>query len=170
MADDDRAARPVGRPSSYTEETANRICERIMGGESLLKICRDDNMPSRGAVYLWLAENAAFMNKYAHARDVQADHFADEMIEIADDGTGDLITKTNKDGTEYETVDQEHINRSRLRVDTRKWLAARMAPKKYGDRVMNEHTGKDGGPIKSISVGVVDPIEASKIYQEIMGE
>ena len=75
------------------------------------------------------------------AREAQADALFDECLEIADDTSGDLTTKesTNEDGTPVLVVNHEHINRSRLRVDTRKWLVAKLAPKKYGERQMLEH-------------------------------
>jgi hypothetical protein len=94
------------------------------------------------------APNAEFRDQYARAREIQADYWAEEIIEIADDGTNDYIEKENKDGSTYEAVNSEHINRSRLRVDTRKWLMARQAPKKYGDRLTAEHSGPDGAPIQ----------------------
>jgi len=91
----------------------------------------------------WLAAHAEFRDQYAHAREAQADYWAEEIVEIADDGSND--TYTDKDGNKR--TDQEVIARSRLRVDTRKWLMARMAPKKYGDKITQEHTGQDGGPL-----------------------
>lgn len=95
----------------------------------------------------WLHIHSEFRDQYARAREAQAEHWADEIIEISDDGTNDWTERQNKDGSTYEAIDSEHINRSRLRVDTRKWLMARMAPKKYGDKVTQEVTGGDGGPL-----------------------
>jgi hypothetical protein len=66
------------------------------------------------------------------------------------------MLRQNKDGSTTEVENHEAINRSRLRVDTRKWLIARMAPKKYGDRVTNEVVGKDGGPIETAQVTDID--------------
>ena len=104
-------------------------------------------MPSKTSVMRWLGANPAFRDQYARAREMQAEHWADEIIEIADDVTNDYITKERGDGSKYEAVDGEHINRSRLRVDTRKWLMARLAPKKYGDRVTNELIGNKDSPL-----------------------
>lgn len=105
-------------------------------------------MPDKSTVLRWLQkdEHASFRDHYAHARTLQAEHWADEIVEIADDGSGD-VREVEKNGRLIELVDHDHINRSRLRVDTRKWLMARMAPKKYGDRVGLEHSGPEGGPL-----------------------
>ena len=75
----------MGRPSIFSDEFAAEICDRLAGGESLNAICSDDHMPTRQAVHEWIADNrAGFGDKYARAREVQADHFADEIIAIVD--------------------------------------------------------------------------------------
>ncbi len=134
---------PMGRPSEFTRETADLICERLGNGESLRSICRDDEMPSKTSVMRWLSANEQFRDQYARARESQADYWADEIVEISDDGKND----TYKDENGNVRTDQDVIARSRLRVDTRKWLMARMAPKKYGDKLTNEHIGENGGPL-----------------------
>ena len=91
---------------------------------------------------MWLRKNSAFRDLYTQAREILVEHWGDEMLEISDDGTTDFITKMGRNGTEYEAVDQEHIQRSRLRVDTRKWLMSKLAPRKYGDHVELEYTGQ----------------------------
>lgn len=139
----------TGRPSDYTPEIASLICERLALGESLREICDSGGMPNKTTVLRWLQRHDEFRTQYAHARELQAEHWADEIVEIADNGSNDWMERQGRDGSSVEVVNSDHINRSRLRVDTRKWLMARMAPKKYGDRVINEHTGKDGGPIET---------------------
>lgn len=123
----------------YSDEIAAQICSRLAGGESLRAICDDVDMPSREAVRLWLADerHSAFLAQYARAREEQADHYADEIIEIADDGRRDY--SVDEDGVE--TVNHDHIARARLRVDARKWKASKLAPKKYGDKVEHDHGG-----------------------------
>ncbi len=74
---------------------------------------------------------------------MQADALFDEALEIADDASGDWTA--DKDGKK--TLDHEHVQRSRLRVDTRKWAAGKLAPKRYGDKL--QHTGEGGGPIRT---------------------
>lgn len=132
-----------GRPTDYTEALGAAICAEIVDGLSLRSICRRDEMPAISTVMLWLTKHAAFLEQYTHARDAQADTLADELLEIADDATNDWMEKFGKDGTAigYQ-VDQEAINRSRLRVDTRKWIASKLKPKKYGDRLEIETTQK----------------------------
>lgn len=126
-----------------------------MDGETLRQICRDEGMPDKSTVLRWLASNAEFCDQYARAREIQADHWADEVVEIADDGSNDWMERETKAGT-ITVVDHENINRSRLRVDTRKWLMTKAAPKKYGDKVTNELVGKDGGPIQTEELSPVD--------------
>ncbi len=133
-----------GRPSLYTEALAAEICRRLAEGETLRSVCRDQAMPDKATVLRWLADKTKvdFRDQYAHARDMQADALFDEALEIADDVSGDW--STDKDGKKV--LDHEHIQRSRLRVDTRKWAAGKLAPKRYGDKM--QHTGDGGGPIR----------------------
>lgn len=129
----------MGRPTLYTQELAARICERLADGESLKAICSDDDMPGKATVYLWLTQHQDFLDIYTRAREDQADTLADEIIDIADDATRDTKTVYDKDGQEIgEACDHEWINRSRLRVEARKWVAAKLKPKKYGDK-MDHH-------------------------------
>ena len=139
-----KARRGRGRPSRYTTELAADICRRLADGEPLRSICRDPAMPDKATVLRWLADKAKadFRDQYVHAREMQADALFDEALEIADETTGDLTT--DKDGKEI--VRHENIQRSRLRVDTRKWAAGKLAPKRYGDKL--QHTGEGGGPIR----------------------
>ena len=138
------AKRKPGRPTIYSDERAAAICTRLAEGESLRTICAKDDMPDKATVLRWLldGEHDWFLEQYARAREAQADHLADEILDIADDGRNDWT----KNETGKSLVDHEHVARSRLRVDTRRWLMARMAPKKYGDRL--QHTGDGGGPIR----------------------
>ncbi|TJV42394.1 MAG: terminase small subunit protein [Mesorhizobium sp.] len=137
----------MARPSEFTQEIADAICQRLAEGNSLRSICLDEDMPAKSTVLSWLLkhEHAAFLDQYTRARELQADTHVDEMPDIADDGSNDYITKTNADGSTYEQVNSEHIQRSRLRIDTRKWIAERMRPKKYGSKVAL--TDGEGGPL-----------------------
>ena len=131
----------IGRPSLYSETVGAIILVRMVEGESLRSVCRDPALPDRSTVYQWMNKNPSFAAQYARAREALVEHWADEIIEIADDGTTDYVTKVGRNGTEYEAVDQEHIQRSRLRVDTRRWLMSKLKPGVYGDRVEVENTG-----------------------------
>jgi hypothetical protein len=132
----------MGRPTIFTQELADQICERLADGESLKGICAASDMPNRATVFRWLASNKDFCDTYARAREAQADVLADEILVIADDGSND--TYETEDGTR---VNQDVIARSRLRVDARKWIAAKLKPKVYSDRVATTVSGPDDGPV-----------------------
>lgn len=133
----------MGRPSDFTQELVDLICERIAEGESLRKICADEDMPNKATVFRWLAADETFSDQYARAREAQADVLADEIVNIADDGSNDTYT----DDEGKVRTDQDVIARSRLRVDARKWVASKLKPKVYGDKVQQEVSGKDGGAL-----------------------
>jgi len=141
----------MGRPSKFTPKLATTICDRIAKGESVRRITEDKDMPSGAAIYRWLEGNVRFREQYTHAREKQADFWAEQIIEISDATEDD-----KKDGQ----VDHEHIQRSRLRVDSRKWLAGKLRPKVYGDTKKHELTGADGGPIDmKWTIEMVEPQE-----------
>lgn len=137
----------MARPSDYTLEIAMTICERLVEGESLRAICREDAMPGLSTVFRWLESHEPFREQYARAREMQAEGFADELTEIADDARNDWMNRALKGGDTERVIDSEHITRSRLRVDTRKWIASKLLPKKYGDKLETTHQGPGGGPI-----------------------
>lgn len=121
----------MGRPSDFTPELANAICERIALGESLRSICNDDKIPEERTIHRWLnrsePEFVAFRQQYAHAREVQADTYADKIVDEAFSATDAAI--------------------GRLRMDALKWKASKLAPKKYGDK-LQLGGDEDGAPIK----------------------
>ena len=117
---------PGGRPTKYTKKLAQEICTRLSGGESLRAICRDEAMPNKATVMRWLqADRSGFREMYELAREVQAECLADEIIDIAD-----------------EAYDRDTAAGAKVRVDARKWVAARLLPKKYGDVRRHEHSGE----------------------------
>lgn len=125
-----------GRPTTFTEDLGREICIRLAGGESLRHICRDDHMPIHTTVLGWaFNDNLGFYDHYAQARQMQAEYWADEIVDISDDGSNDWYEKERKDGTVIKLPDQEYINRSKLRVDTRKWLMSKLYPKRWGDKI-----------------------------------
>ena len=117
----------MARPSSYTAEIADILCERIAKGEALHRICDEQGMPSTSMVYRWLDAHEDFRDKYARAREMQADLMAAQTVTIADEA--------------------QDANLARLRVDARKWYASKLQPKKYGDRLAQEVSGPNNGPI-----------------------
>lgn len=147
----------TGRPSEFTEEIADEICDRISSGESLRRICSDEGMPSKTSVFRWLYNNKEFCFQYARAREVQADSLADEILDICDDGSND--TYTDEEGNVR--VNTDVIARSRLRVDTRKWIASKLKPRVYGEKIQQELTGANGGPVQhTITREILDPKES----------
>ena len=115
--------RKVGRPSLYSEAFVTRICIEIALGKSLISICSADDMPDRVTVYRWLEEHVEFRNAYARARELQADHYADQIVDLADAA--------------------EDANLARLQIDARKWTAAKLRPGRYSER-LSERTHRQG--------------------------
>lgn len=137
----------MGRPSDYNEAIALAICERLTEGESLRAICREDEMPGIATVFRWLEAHLEFRDQYARARELQADVFADELTEISDDARNDWMKRNHGEDAPAWVANGEHIQRSRLRIDTRKWIASKLKPKRYGEKLETTHQGPDGGPI-----------------------
>lgn len=122
----------AGRPIEYTEDIGIKICELISSSSvGLDTLLDDESLPSPRAVYYWLDTYPEFLQRYARAREMQADFLAGQTIEIADDSANDTII----DDQGRERVNSEWVNRSRLRVDARKWMASKLAPVKYGDKI-----------------------------------
>lgn len=124
--------------STFSKETGDQICERIANGESLRSICEDAGMPDKATVFRWLADDANldFRDQYARAREAQADAIFDDILSIADDGTNDWMEKKNEDGENIGwTENGEALRRSQLRIDARKWMAGKLRPKKYGEKL-----------------------------------
>lgn len=118
--------RPIGRPAIYTPQLAAEFCRRISDGRSEKSVCSDADMPSRETVWKWDGEDPDFSRSYAHAREARAAHLAEEALSIGDE-LGDAPTS-------------EQVQAAKLRVDTRKWFAAKLHPKKYGDRIQTDAT------------------------------
>jgi hypothetical protein len=143
----DQVKRPRGRPTIYTQELADKICERLAKGETLKSICRNAGMPDDRTVRIWALNNyQGFYPRYAISRQLGLDAMADQLLEIADDGSGDYIS----DGHGNKIPNNEHINRSRLRVDTRKWYLAKLAPKRYGEKVDLNVGGQAENPVATV--------------------
>jgi hypothetical protein len=142
----------AGRPSDYTDELANEICKAIATSSKGLKnLCAENpHWPHRDTILEWRFKNKAFSDLYMQAKVNQVEALVDECLDIADDTDNDTITKTTKSGEEYEACNSEWLNRSRLRIDTRKWLAAKLAPKLYGERQKSEHDISEGSLMEKL--------------------
>ncbi|WP_423169688.1 terminase small subunit protein [Stenotrophomonas maltophilia] len=133
----------MARPSKFTPNLADAICELLVDGKSLRTICSTAKMPSRSTVIRWLAENEIFRNQYARARELQADTLAEEILDIADKAVlGERLKKDGK-GQVLERQTGDMVERSKLMIDARKWYAGKLQPKKYGERVALDHGVQD---------------------------
>jgi hypothetical protein len=136
----------MARPTIFTDELASAICSRIASGESMRSICRDEDMPVMSTVMLWLVDgkHLTFSEQYAKARQIQAETLADELFDIADDGTNDWMEKHGQDGeVAGYALNGEAVARSRLRVDTRKWYLSKVLPR-FADKQQIDHRSGDG--------------------------
>lgn len=119
----------TGRPSTYTDEMGDRICDLLTEGKSLRKICMGDDFPHASTVYVWLDRFPSFADKYVRAREAATEDMLEDILEIADEKGIDPQEK-------------------RVRIDTRKWVMGRLKPKKYGDKQQVEVGNKDGEALK----------------------
>jgi len=132
--------------STYTTQMANLICIRLSEGESLKEIVRAEGMPDRATVYRWLLEQPAFCDKYARAREEQADTLADEIIAIADESP-EINEVRDKHGDVIDIkIDSGYVAYQKQRIEARKWTAMKLKPKKYGDKL--ELAGDPNNPLK----------------------
>ena len=145
---------PGGRPSSYKKDTAAEICARLVEGESLRSICRDPLMPDIKTVYLWMGQNEEFLQQYAKAKEDQADTLQEDILDIADTEPVQVV-----DDKGVARVDSGHVNWMRLRIDSRKWIASKLKPKKYGDKQIL--SGDADNPVKVES-------NAGEIFDKIL--
>jgi len=142
VSDTKPAKHPGGRPTDYNDEVAARLLAAISEGKSVNVLCKEDWAPCRHTFFVWLQRHKEFADNYAVAKDQCAESLADEIIDIADDGTNDWIAEHgDENAQEAYRFNGEHYQRSRLRVDARKWIASKLKPKKYGERTQLEHSG-----------------------------
>lgn len=132
----------MARKSTYTQVIADEICDCISQGQTLSEICRREGMPKISTVIGWVNDDVqGFSERYARARATQIEVLADEIQDIADDGTNDYVLRKRGDSEELE-LNHEHVTRSRLRIDARKWLLSKLRPEKYADNLKIDTTAK----------------------------
>lgn len=137
-----------GRPSKYTDKLADEICQMIAQGQSVRSICAKKDMISMQTFFRWRRENEKFREQYARACEERSYAYAEDIIEIADNATNDYMEKLEGDGYIFNS---ENVQRSRLRIDTRKWLMSKLNPKVYGDKLDMTTNGNDIGVTLSAS-------------------
>lgn len=131
-----------GRPTKYTPKIAREICNRIIEGEPIRQIALLEEMPNERTMYRWLDSHKEFCQQYTRAKEIQMDKFNEELIDIADDSRNDWIEReSERTGKTYVALDAEAIARSKLRIETRKWLMGKHKPNKYGDKITLEGDG-----------------------------
>ena len=137
---------------AYTPEeiknTFNLICDRIIEGESVKTILKDNDMPSSQTFWKWLNEDEEKSNQYARAKDIYADKVFEDIVLIADGTDDDVLI--DEDGIQQ--INYNIIQRDRLRIDARKWHLSKLNPKKYGDK---NTTVLEGGD-KPIEINFLD--------------
>lgn len=151
---------PRGRPTKYTPEIAEEICERICVGETPRQIALLKHMPEERTIYRWLIKYERFCQQYAQAKEFQADFHADECLDIVDDNRNDWVERENqRTGSTYIALNDEAIARSRLRFEARKWLMGKSKPKKYGDKLDLTSGGEKIAPSR---IEITNPYEIKK--------
>lgn len=149
-------------PAIRNSHNADRICSLIADGYTLRQVAREIGCVA-SAITVWASEDEDFAARYARAMQLRTDRMAEEILDISDDGANDWMEREG-----VEVPDHEHMQRSKLRVDTRKWLMAKMMPKKYGDRVAV--AGDSDAPL-TVAVSVEDKRAAArKMLDEAFGK
>jgi hypothetical protein len=150
----------TGRPEVYTTELGDEICNRLSAGETLIQICKDEHLPCRKTIYNWLSSGLdEFLRNYTQAKDQQAEYYADQCIDIADQTDGD--TKISANG--LEKADHEWIHRSQIRIDTRKWYATVTKPRKYDLAYVRAlHEKEEGARTINVNLNVADVTECEE--------
>jgi hypothetical protein len=146
----------TGRPSTYDPAVATKMCEQLANGVPLREICRQEGMPPWQTVYSWMERDASLVEAIARARELGYDAIAEDCLRIADDTSNDYME------TEHgPRLNAEHVQRSKLRIETRLKLLAKWSPKKYGERV--QVAGDADNPIK-----LEAEVHADKLLQAIL--
>lgn len=142
-------AKADGKP--IPDAVLDIVLSEIASGKSMVRVCEQEGMPNRTALLRRIAGDPDLQARYAFAMEVRADVYAEQTIDIADDGVND----TYVDGDGNKRTDTDVVARSKLRIAARQWYASKIAPKRYGDKLQQEHTGANGGPIQ-MSFATVD--------------
>ena len=139
----------------------NTICERIENGESLRSVCDDKDIIPRITFFEWLDEDKEKTNQYIRATESRADKIFEEILVIADTPQMGIRTKITEKGTE--TIKGDMIEHRRLQVDARKWILAKMMPKKYGDKIDHDFNIHEVKEVKTVKASeYIAEMEVSK--------
>lgn len=159
-----KTGKKIGRPTQYTDILVDEICGRLACGEPMAKIVQSAHMPDSVTIYRWLREKPAFQQRYADARRDGAHCLADQIQDIVD--TEPLAVFDEAGNKRYDSGSVAH---NRLRMDARKWLAAKYLPKVYGDRTVV--AGDEDAPLAvEVSFGVFDEVLKNMALTRAAGE
>jgi len=122
----------------YSDELADDICELIMSGKTLIGIAALEGFPSPATICRWLNDKPEFESKCARARLMQAELMDEMILQTAD------------------SVDEDNFQASKVKLSAYQWRAAKLAPKRFGDKIIAEHQGKDGGPIQFVTKSILE--------------
>ncbi|WP_375764222.1 terminase small subunit protein [Bradyrhizobium sp. Pha-3] len=148
----------TGRPTAYTPEIATVILQRLTEGQTLRAVCRDESLPSESTVRTWAMDNReGFGDRYKTAREIGYHAMADEVLELADDGRNDWIEQQGEGDQKIYKLNGEHVQRSRLRFDARRWLLSKALPKIYGDKVALSGDGETPLVVEIVKRTYEDP-------------
>ncbi len=155
----------TGRPTKYTKALATEFCSRLVDGTSVRTVCLADDMPTTSTIFKWLSEKPEFSDQYAKSKEMASEALAEEIFDISDNGTNDWMEMHDKDGEciGYK-VNGEALQRSRLRVDTRKWYLSKIVPKKYGDKIQTENLNKN------LDISELDDDELDRRLKQLEGD
>jgi len=134
----------TGRPVAFDQTQANKVCDALAAGETLTEICKREGMPKPNLVRTWAGTNPLFALQYNRARVEQTRAWSDQIVTLADDGAADYKEVQKRHGTQL-VYDRQHVDRVRLRIETRKWIMAKINKAEYGEGAQNA----DGTPALS---------------------
>jgi hypothetical protein len=130
----------MGRESMFTQQLAEEIVRRLSSGEPLADICRDDHMPTTRSVYRWCKLHPDFNTAFLEARDAGFDEIANDCLRIANTPVMGETETTKEWGTEVKRGDM--FDHRKLQIETRLKLLAKWDPRRYGERIHQEHSGE----------------------------
>jgi len=147
---------PAGRPSDYDPQIASEVCLHIsIDSKGLKAVCdSDERFPHPATFYRWMLSHVELREIYARAKTEQLEILADEIQQIADEPQpGEIVTLK---GNEREVKIADMLEHRKLRIESRKWLLAKLAPKKYGERNNLSLSNPDGSPIQFTTKSILE--------------
>lgn len=161
-----------GNPTAFSIDLWNCICYHVSKGLSMRSACKAAHndgfqLVDEGSPRYWLDTMPQIFPQYQKALHLRYAKWADELADIADDGTNDWVEVATKDGSKV-VLDREHVSRSELRISTRKWLLSKLVRPIYGDSQTVDVNATTKSASVNVNLNVTDPVEAAKVYQRLM--